>query len=285
MIHTIAYFNPIHARISNLKNSIMNTIENLNDKECSIKFGEFLASLDFSDIDNEMNNFKNSIMEILLCPFYEFGKEYPSIHDEKHFELFCQDIADSIIDVYNLREENMGFILSLSQFLKNRCEKWIKLSSRSSSDKNFRSLWLEGVAQIVDYFDENLGVLPRLLDKLLSINDAENDEFVELSNTAIIRIFTSSDALSLNMDKDFTKLEILYQEYQEKENSLLYEKIQTLLASGDDISEICSVWRETQANKVLDDFPAITNLVFENLKEKKLNENSLNNITSIIGGK
>ena len=286
LIHTFAYYNPILERVSDFIDNIINSKikfdnKEINNKEYATKFGELLAELDFSDIDNQMDKFKNSMMEILTCPFYEFGKEYPSIHDEKHCELFRQNIFNNMLDILKLREDDIVNINKLYQRLITDNERWRDIKSRTA------------IGHVFNFIEDLLGnVAKETVFRAFKplIEWAESDtvsdkEFVERYDNTVNLFISTSSNFSQNMDKEFTKLEILYQEYQEIENSLLHEKIQTLLTSGYDISEIYSKWRTAQANKalVLDDFPDITNLVFKNLKEKKLNEDSLNNIKSIIG--
>jgi hypothetical protein len=84
------------------------------------------------------------------------------------------------------------------------------------------------------------------------------------------------------MDIDFTVIEMLYQEYQEIENSLLHKKIQTVLTTGDDIMGIYSIWRETQTNSLLSETPFLIQQVFEELQTKKIDEKSINNIKEMV---
>jgi len=274
------YYNPIHTCITNFNNEINNIDYELKSKEIAIKVGDCLTNLDLSDTKEQLEEFKKTIISILYAPFQEVGEKELGIHNVKRGELFCQKISDSIDEVVISRESDLKSIEELYQILITNYEQWRKIVSRTWLGNIIRGAWEGikiGVLNGISGF--NLG---DILDLWNTSNNLSESEFVKLYADSIQTIIETSFRFSQRMDMDFTIIEMLYQEYQEIENSLLHQKIQILLTTGDDIMNIYPIWRETQSNTILKGIPILVQHVFQELQTKKIDEKSLNNIKEMV---
>lgn len=280
LIHTIVYYNPIHTRITSFQNEINDIDDNLKKKEFANKFGECLNELNFSDIEQQIQDFKETIVGVLYTPFHEIGEKVLGIHDVKQGEIFCEKTLHSIDEIFASRMSDIESIGDLYQILTSNYERWRKILSRSWLGQLFHDLWEElKVTMINQEYGLNLGDILRSWEE--SYNLSESD-FVGLYNNTIQKFIEMSFFFTRNMDIDFTVIEMLYQEYQDIENSLLHKKIQTELTTGDDIMGIYSIWRETQSNSLLSETPFLVQHVFEELQTKKIDEKSINNIKEMV---
>lgn len=280
LIHTIVYYNPIHIRITSFNNDINNIDDNLKKKEIAIKFGECLTNLDFSDIEEQLEEFSKLIVKLLYYPFHEVGKSDLEIHNAEKGHLFCQKIAKEMRDILTLRKTDIETIGELYQILNTYYDRWKEILSSPWWKKMFRAAW-EGIkiGVINQEYGFNLGDVLHSWEESYNLSD---DDFVNLYTNTIQKFIESSFLFSRNMDIDFTSIEILYQEYQEIENSLLYKKIQMALVSGESISEIYSIWRTAQSNKLLEEFTYLPKHIIKELETKKLSNGSINNIKDMI---
>jgi len=280
LIHTIVYYNPIHTRITSFQNGINNIDDNLKKKEVANKFGDCLNELNFSNIEQQIQDFKETIVGVLYTPFHEIGEKQLGIHNVKQGEIFCEKTLHSIDEIFASRMTDIESIGDLYQILTNNYERWKKILSRSWFGQLFHDLWEELKVTIINQeYGLNLGEILRSWEESYNLSDSD---FVGLYNNTIQKFIEMSYLFTRNMDIDFTVIEMLYQEYQEIENSLLHKKIQTVLTTGDDIMGIYSIWRETQTNSLLSETPFLIQQVFEELQTKKIDEKSINNIKEMV---
>lgn len=280
LIHTIVYYNPIHTNILEFKNNVSSIDDNLKRKQIADKFGECLKKMDFSDLDQKLEKFKKIIVKMIFTPFYEVGEMELGIHNVKQGEIFCKKVFESIDGILISRQADLETIGELYQILMTHYDKWRKILSMPDFIRFILAAW-EGIkiGLINEEYGNNFGDLLHSWEESYNLND---DDFVELYNNTIQKLIETSAQFSRNLDIDFTEIEILYQEYQEIENSLLHKKIQMLLTSGDDILNVYSIWRRKQSKTLLNEYPFLIEQILDELKTKKISENSLENIKDLV---
>lgn len=280
LIHTIVYYNPVHVSITDFSDAVSLIDKELKKKEVANEFGECLDRIDFSNLEDQIRNFEARVVSLLYNPFRTIQEGEFSMPDAKKQEQFQQNISARINKIVGTRRADLKRIEKLYQLLNDNYERWRKILSRSWFENLIRVTW-DGLKKgIIDRESETvLGNLMRAWEDGENLND---NDFVELYSNTVQSLINASVDFSKNLDLDFTALEIVYQKYQEKENSMLHEQVQRLLIDGEDISALYQNWRKVQVNPSLREYPNLLELVFDDLRAKSLDEHSIENIKGLV---
>ncbi len=280
LIHTIVYYNPVHASITTFSDDLSLIDKELKRKEVATLFGNCLAQVNFINLEAQIKAFEKRVISLLYSPFRDFEGEEPSASDPFKREEFQQLISARMTRIMSLRQPDLENIEKLYHILNAHYDRWKKILSRSWIQNLLKVTW-DGLKRgIIDR--ESEAVLGSLLQAWEHSEELSDNDFVQLYSNTVQSFINTSVDFSKNLDIDFTALEIIYQKCQEKENSLWHEKAQLWLVEGEEISGLYDSWRNIQINPSLRDYPNLLELIFDELRLKSLDESSIENIRSLV---
>ncbi|MDR3000434.1 MAG: hypothetical protein LBU89_04130 [Fibromonadaceae bacterium] len=285
VIHTMPYLNPIHRNTAEFINSI-NNINNIGEesksKEIVNIFSQSFGKINFPDLENDFTDFREMIFAMLYTPFNEVSEKLPDIYTPKQKKSLEQKLEKSITNAIASVKDDLDSIGVLYQLLadRNTFARWQKLMSRSAGVEFIKN-FVRGVVQAA-LDTVTFGAASTVGNILSTVKGLDDNEFISFYQRTIDDFIKAPDELARKMDIGFAAIEALYQKHQEEVYSLLQEKQQMSLVVGDDIQDLYSTWRNTQANEVLREIPGFVEKTIEELRKEGLDRETINNIREMI---